>query len=262
MIARGLRQWWKTAVLAATGGIGESPLFLFEYALRGLRVVVLLAIWRSVVEAAPGASPMPLAALLTYTLMAGVLGPWLDVRTQLSEAFWQGSLVHHFLRPMGVVRQFAADLSGRQAVDALLFSLPLLLLAPWLGVDPTPAGAIVPFGLSLVLAVVVGLALEFGFGAVTLWIDQPVWLVEFVRRALSGLLSGAIVPLALMPFGLDQVLPWLPFAATAWAPLAIYTGVGDPVTLLASQVAWGLVLWPLVLLAWSRGRERLVAYGG
>ena len=264
MLGRELRQWGATAWLAATGFVGDSRLFVLDFALRGLRVVVLLSIWRIIVSARPEASPLPLEVLLTYTLIAEAFAKPMGIRTPLYESIWQGTLVGYFLRPSGVVRQFAAEASGQWAIDFLLFSLPLLLLAPLLGVSIAPAspGAAPLFALSLALAIAVGLAIEFAFGALALIGDQPIWLVEWVRRTLAGILSGALIPLAVLPAGLGDVFAWLPFAATAWAPLAIYTGAGDPVALLGTQLAWALVLWPLTLHLWSAHRERVVAYGG
>ena len=76
------------------------------------------------------------------------------------------------------------------------------------------------------------------------------------------MLSGAVMPLALLPWGLGDVLAWLPFAAIAWAPLAIYTGIGDPPRLMALQVGWAFVLWPLAGWLWRANREKVVGYGG
>jgi ABC-type uncharacterized transport system permease subunit len=261
---RGLQQWRATAWLAATGAVGESRLFLVDFGLRGLRVVVLLSIWRLIVSSRPEASPLPLNVLLTYTLIAEAFAKPMNIRTPLYDSIWQGSLIGYFLRPVGVVRQFAAEASGNWLVDFVFFSLPLLAIAAVLGIHVAPVSlsAGVLFGFSLMLAVVVGLAIEFAFAALALISDQPIWLVEWVRRTLAGVLSGAVIPLVLLPFELGEAFAWLPFASTAWAPLAIYTGAGDPRTLILTQLVWAIVLWPLTLLLWSRNRERVVAYGG
>jgi len=259
-----LGRWRATMWLAASAYVGESWLFVIDYALRALRVVVLLAIWRSILDARPGASPMPLEMLLGYTVVAEVFAHPLSARTNLANTLWQGTLVHYFLRPVGVVRQFAAEMTGQWMVDGVLFSLPLLVVA-WLGgihVLPADASAAALFALSLALAVAVGLALDFIFGALTLVLDEPVWLVANVRRALSATLSGAIVPLSLLPWGLGDVLSWLPFASMAWAPLAIYTGADGAGPLLAKQLAWALALWPLALGLWSWNREKVTSHGG
>jgi ABC-2 type transport system permease protein len=253
----------KTAAMSA-GDVGENPLFIMDYAMRLLRVVVLLALWRTILAGREAVGAMPLATVLTYTVVAEVFGQQLAVTTTLSEAFWEGTLVLRFLRPMGLVRQFAAEMSGRWALHFALFSVPLVLAAPLLGVDPRPAtpvaGAL--FVVSLCLAVVVGLAMEVLFGALTVALEQPVWLIDRARTAIATLLSGSLLPLAFYPWGLGDVFSWLPFAAMAWAPLAIYTGVGQPLPLMASQLVWAVVLWPLADWLWRANREKLVGYGG
>jgi len=258
------RQWRATAWLAASAHVGDSRLFVFDYAIRGLRVAILISIWIMVVGARPDASPLALPALLAYTVVAEAFSQAIHLETGLANAFWQGTLVNYFLRPVGVVRQFAAEGSGRVVLDFALFSLPLFGVSAAFGLAVLPVSitAALWFALSLVLSVAVGLAIEFIAGAIALLSDQPIWLIENVRRALSRVLSGAVLPLAILPFGLGDVLEWLPFAATAWAPPAIYTGFESAPRLVAPQLAWALVLWPLALGLWQRNREKVVAYGG
>src|SRR5205807_660552 len=85
------------------------------------------------------AGPMPLTSVLTYTLIAEVFAEQLNLRTTLNDAFWEGTLVMRFLRPMGLVTQLGAEMLGRWMIDFALFSLPLMAFAPLFGVDPRPA---------------------------------------------------------------------------------------------------------------------------
>jgi ABC-2 type transport system permease protein len=243
---------------------GDSPFFLLAYALRLLRVLVLVALWRTILADRTATGPLSLNAVLTYTLIAEVFAEQLNVRTTFNDALWEGTLVVRFLRPMGLVRQLSAEMCGRWLLDLLLFSVPLLLLAPVIGVDPRPASptAGILFVVSLTLAVLVGLAMEVLFGALIVALEQPVWLIEYVRAAIATLLSGSLLPLAYYPWGLGDVFAWLPFAAMAWAPLAIYTGAGNPLALLATQLLWLLILWPLGNGLWTSHREKLASYGG
>ena len=114
---------------------------------------------------------------------------------------------------------------------------------------------------SLALAVSVGLALEFIFGGLIVASEQGVWVVSRVRDAITTLLSGSLLPLALLPWGIGNAFAWLPFASMASAPLKIYTGTGNPLWLLPVQAGWSAVLWPLALWLWRANREKLVAYG-
>jgi ABC-2 type transport system permease protein len=253
----------KTAAMSFSV-IGDSPFFLINYALRLLRVLILLALWHTILGSRADTGPLGLAGVLTYTLIAEVYAEQLNLRTTLNQAFWEGSLVIRYLRPMGLVRQLASEMAGRWVTDFCLFSVPLFLAAPLLGVNPWPASvqAGVLFPISLALAIVVGLAIELLVGATVVMLEQPVWLVEYIRRAVALVLSGSLLPLAYYPWGLGEVFAWLPFAATAWAPLAVYTSAGNPGALIGSQVVWAIVLWPVANWLWRANRERMVSYGG
>jgi ABC-2 type transport system permease protein len=259
-----VRGYWKTAAIAAVEPVNEGPLFLADLGLRLIRVLVLLAIWRGLLEGRPPASGMSLSAVLTYTLIAEVFHDQLNVTTRLQEHIWNGTIAGRFLWPMGLVGQMASELAGRWSPGLLLCSLPLLAAAPLLGVDPRPATplALAAFALSLGLGIAVGLAIDFAFAVVIVRTGTSIWLVQLLRAAVTSLLSGALLPLALLPWGLGNVFAWLPFAAMASAPLRVYTQTGPTPALLAGQVAWVAILWPTVWWLWRRSREKVVGYGG
>src|SRR5437773_6540279 len=127
-----LRKYWKTAALAATAFVGDSPLFLMDYFLRFLRVAVLLSIWRAILAGRGTTSGMTLGSVLTYTLIAEVFGDQLACRAGIEEALWEGNMATRFLRPMGTVEQFSAEMLGRWLFSFCAFSAPLLLFAPLL----------------------------------------------------------------------------------------------------------------------------------
>jgi ABC-type uncharacterized transport system permease subunit len=259
-----LRKYWATAALAATSIAGESPLFLADYVLRFVQVAVLLTLWRVVLGGQTQDAGMSLAAVLTYTLIAQAFADQLKPRAGIADSMWTGSFANHFTRPMSIVGQFVAEMAGRWTFGLAFFAVPLLLCAPLFGVDPRPADPLhsALFITSLALGVAVGLALDFIFGALTVQLDMGPWVIERLYHAVGTLLSGALLPLALLPWGLGDALQWLPFAAMASAPLRIYTGTGDPLPLMGSQAVWAMALWPLAQWIWRANRERLTTYGG
>jgi ABC-2 type transport system permease protein len=263
-MARAWRGYVKTAALAGAGVVNDGPLLVVDYLLRFTRVAVLLSLWRVLFADRGEVGGMSLATVLTYTLISEVFTEQLTPRAGLDEAFWNGSIATRALRPGGIVGGFAAEMVGRWGLGLALCSLPLLLLAPLVGVDPRPASpaALALFAPSLVLTVAVGLALQFIYGALTVAMETNPWIMTQISGAVAGVLSGAVVPLPLFPWGLGEVAAWLPFAALAAAPLQIYTGVGDPLRLLAGQAVWALLLWPLAGWLWRANREKVTIYGG
>ena len=259
------RKYLKTAEMAFSAFFSDGPLVLLDYLMRVLRVAVLLALWRLVLGSRDdSAAGMPLSAVLTYTLIAQVFAPQLDVTTRIEDTMWEGTLTGRFLQPMGLVANFTSELLGTWAMHFLTFSAPLLLLAPALGVDPYPASAIhgALFAGSLALAAALGIAVDFIFCGIAGALGQNIWLVKYVRTGLMTILSGALVPLQLLPWGVGDVFAWLPFASMAAAPLRVYTGTGDPALLMALQAVWCALLWPVANWIWTANRERLAFHGG
>ena len=258
------RKYWKTAAMEATSFLGDSPIFVLDYLWRFLRVAVLLALWRTILTPQRVYSGMTIQSVLTYTLIAEVFAEQLTPRTDFTWELHYGTITTRFLQPIGLVGQFTSQSFGRWLLGFGLFSIPLLLGAPLLGVNPLPANLIAGllFLPSLLLAISVGLAIDFTFGALMVYFEQNVYGVDRLRTAASTLLSGALLPLALYPWGIGGVFAWLPFASMASAPLQIYPGTGNPVRLLLLQAGWSVLLWPLARWLERVHRERLVSFGG
>ena len=259
-----LRAYTKNATMAATSLVGENFLFLLDYAMRLVRVLLLLAIWRTLFAGKTDVAGLTLNDLLTYTLIAEIFADPLEAMTGFADAFWDGTISTRFLRPIGLMEQFATEQFGRWGMNFLFFSLPLICLTPLLGVNPLPANALsgALFCLSLTLGVSVGLALDFIFGAIAIGLEMPPFAVQRLRWSIGTLLSGALIPLALLPWGLGKLFALTPFASVASAPLQLFIGKGDPLALIAIQLFWSVALWPLVIWSWRKGREKMVSYGG
>jgi ABC-type uncharacterized transport system permease subunit len=259
-----VRQCWQTAMMAAAGQVGDSPLFLLDYLLRVIRVIVLLSIWRTILDGKGAVAGLTIGTVLTYTLIAEVFSEPLTCRTELAWMLHQGSIGPRFLWPMGIVAQFFSETFGRWWFGLAALSLPLLLVSPLLGVSVAPASPAAAglFALSLILAITVGLALEFIFGALAANLEQNVYAVDRLRGGLTSLFSGVVLPLAVYPYGIGDVFGLLPFASMASAPLRIYTGTGDALQLLLIQGFWAIALWPLAQWLWRVNRQKLVAFGG
>ncbi len=263
-MAIGLHKYTKTALLSATSYIGDSPLFLMDYLLRLMRVAVLLSLWRLLLPHGETVSGFTLPLLLTYSLLAEMFAELLEAYTDVSDAFWDGTIATRFIKPLSIFGQFTAEACGKWLFHLATFSLPLLLLAPLMHISLQPASwtSGLLFLPSLLLAVGVGLALDFLFTGIGIGLQFPPFAMTRARAAIAALLSGAFIPLALLPWNLGKIFGWLPFASMASAPLRIYTGTGDPLRLLILQAFWCAALWPLTLWLWRVSKEKMVSYGG
>ncbi len=259
-----LKGYFQSALMSATAQIGDNSLFAVTYLMRLLRVLLLLQIWRVVMHGRAEVSGYTLMHLLTYTLLSEAFRDMMECRTWLESSFWDGSIATRLLRPIGVFGQFAAEWSGTIAFNLCLFSIPLLLCAPLMGVSALPTTPIAGLLalLSLGLAVMVGLGIEYVFAGIAIGVQVHPYVINQMRAALGALLSGAFIPLAILPFGLGKIFALLPFAGQASAPLSIYTGSTEIGFLLGLQLFWAVLLLGFAHWLWEKNREKMVAYGG
>jgi ABC-2 type transport system permease protein len=85
-----------------------------------------------------------------------------------------------------------------------------------------------------------------------------VWFLDLKAVFITG---GMIIPLELLPNGLERASMLLPFRAMAYAPARLAAGHLEP-GLLLEQVAWILALAVAASAAFRAGERRLQVVGG
>lgn len=231
-----------------------------EYMLRGAGALAMLLIWRTLAQNGGDLNGMTLRQLTTYTLLTAILHPMLDVRTPISSWLHEGVLQSLYQRPMGVLSQLTAMTLGSWVMQLLCLSLPLALLMPLVGGTLVPAS--IWFLPSLILAVIQGFCVDFLFGCLIVRAANMSWQIECLRTALTGLLTGAVIPFALLPWGIGDYLALSPLGTLAGASLSLYVGTGDPAALIPAQILWTALLLPLSVYCFRKSTERMMSYGG
>lgn len=247
-----------TARMTARGKTIGGILFLLpDILVRSLCLIPLLMLWRSLYSPSDGDA---LANVLTYSFMAALLYELLSIRTPLTNWYYDGSAVSLYQRPMSVFGHVIAQALGATVPGLLLFSVPAALLSPLFGVSLMPRSlwAIPSFFLSVSL----GFAVEFLFSCLFIRMVNVTWVVFVIRHALMGLFTGAVIPFSVMPFGIGQVLSFLPLGSLGGAFLSVYSGLADPGPILLTQLLWNLILWPLAVFGFRKSQERMVSFGG
>ncbi len=123
---------------------------------------------------------------------------------------------------------------------------------------------LIGWGLSLVLAFMIGFLIESLMGLVAFWFLEVSSLV-FVYMLASYFLSGHMLPLDWLPSPASDVIRLLPFKYLAFVPAAVLLNKYDHQQLLIELslgFGWVIVLYFLNRLALARGLRRYSAYGG
>jgi ABC-2 type transport system permease protein len=248
---------WTACLEKLRGGI---PALLLSYFIRAAYILPLMILWRSLAAEGADLGGFTLAQLLTYTYLSTLLERQLNVRTPASGWLYEGLIIDLYQRPQTVFGQLTAHTMGEWLPAFAFFTLPMALLAPLFGLSLLPA-TLWAF-LSLLLAISLGFAVDFIFASFIISMKNLTWIATMIRSAVTAIFSGAMIPFALLPWGLGSVFELLPFASLAGAPLALYVGAAPALSVIPIQIFWNLTLWPLAVLVFKATRERMVSYGG
>lgn len=230
-----------------------------EIFMRLVCLVPLMFIWRSLAESGAEVE-MSVSQLLSYTYMNVLAADLMIVNTCLSAWNFDTKSLEMFTRPMSVFGHVIARTVGGWVPMLLLFTLPMLLLAPVLGIQVRPKTLwAVP---SLFLSVSLGFAFEFLFYCMMVRLRNVSWPVYVIRSAVVAFFSGTVIPFKILPFGMDQWIRYQPFGSLGGAFLTLYVGSADAAFVLPVQVFWNIVIWFAAVFWFRRSRERMVSFGG
>ena len=229
--------------------------------------LVMLALWTSVAAEAPFAGfteldfvAYYLAALIVRTLASN----W--VAWQLAEEIRTGTLSMRLLRPVHpLAGLFATQAGGVPLRMIVVLPVVVVLALSDAGAAVTGAPAhLALFALSLVGAWLLTFFTFVTIGALSFFLEKSIALAE-VYFGIFMVMSGYLIPLALMPPWLRTAADWLPFYYMMGGPVEILIGrhptLAGAAGVLAAQWAWTAIMATLAAVTWRRGLRRFEAFG-
>jgi ABC-2 type transport system permease protein len=245
---------------AAWAGIFTQ--FMFGMA----RVLILLAFY----NVGRGSQPISAAQAVTYVWLGQLffrLMPWSD--SELDAEVRTGQIAYNLLRPVPLLGQYFARSLANRVSSALLRFLPFLpvlflLPAPWGMAPPATVAGGLYWALSMVCAALLSASVNC---AMTMFCFKSV-VGDGVRLAvssLSTLLSGMVIPLPLLPDGLQGILMFSPFAGLSDLPSRLYLGALQPSmgpVVVGLQLFWCAAFLGIAWLQMARSLKRLDILGG
>jgi ABC-2 type transport system permease protein len=229
--------------------------------------VIYLVVWSTIANAQGGE-----VAGYTAGTFAAYFIVWTLVRNMnivFTPYGWEwriqrGELSAMLLRPIHPLHNDLAYFAGWKVVVIVLW-LPLaallsLVFRPEL--SPTWLDVAV-FGVAIWGAYLIRSMLLWMLGMVTFWTTRVAALYELFFAA-ELILSGRLVPMALMPDWVQGLAQYLPFKWTFGFPIESLVGRLTPQQLgsgLAMQLTWILIGTGLVLAVWRFGIRRYSAVG-
>lgn len=224
----------------------------------GTRVLLSFMLWSAIFAGQERVAGYTLPMMITYTLLATLIsrmqnqeaGAW-----QLAGEVREGQFSKYLTRPLSILGYFMAAGAGRWAfmllVNLMTFSLWGLAFSNWIVLPPNPLNLLWLL-LLLPLGALFMLLLNHTIGLLSLKFVDILGFM-FTKGTLVELLSGALIPLTLLPAGLVTLLKFTPVYYVVYYPVSLFLGQQSEPPLLAAAVlaGWCLVFW-FASEAWFR----------
>lgn len=228
---------------------------------------ISLVIWSTVATQNGGAvAGYTTASLTGYYIAWTLVRQWNIALTPFGfeQRVRQGQLSPLLLRPLHPFHYDLADFIALRIVGTLYW-LPIgvvmvVWLKPDLSHDPL---TILLFCVSLVFSFLMRFVFVYALGMIVFWTTR-VSAVFNLYFALETILSGRLVPQALLPTWAQQLAVWLPFRWSFGFPIEIIIGkLSIPQILqgMGIQVLWGIIATVAFMVLWHAGIKRYSAVG-
>jgi ABC-2 type transport system permease protein len=241
---------------------------LFNIALTFIWVFILYYLWMAAFAGRDLIGGFSWDEMRTYVVLAygiNALVGW-RIGSQMMGTIRTGEILRDLVRPLnycGTQISMAAGFSVVDGIISLLITLVIGLFVLDLQPPDSPAAAAL-FAISLLLGFITKALIVFSVSLLTFWTLNGVGLM-WAQQAIIAVLSGMLVPIALMPDWLRVVSEMSPMRGIVSTPLMLYLGKAagtDAVGLLALQLAWAAGMWFFANWAWQKAFNAVEIQGG
>ncbi|MBX3064337.1 MAG: ABC-2 family transporter protein [Anaerolineae bacterium] len=252
LIKRRASIWWSFASVQPKFFLQYTNWVYMELFTRTLGMAGITFFWYAVYASTTSISGMSLQQTINYILLAqlfsGLTGQ--SVMWWLGWSIREGAIAIDLLRPVDLQIQYYMQVVAQTWIT-FIFSIPLAIVALLFFGLQLPTNPLV--WLCFLIAALLGQLVVFFFdwmiGCLAFYTTE-VWGLGVMRNGIASFLSGAIVPLQMMPDWLRGLAAIFPFAQALYVPVSILSGATP-----LEQVPqlWAIqLLWILVLAVISR----------
>jgi ABC-2 type transport system permease protein len=231
-------------------------------------IIIFYFLWRVVFDDAQYIRGFTFPMMVTYVILSRVIAGQFagGINGTIASHIQYGSIAVELLRPISFMRLMLMKRLGEFVQYIFSRAIPVTFTAALVfGImPPVNITALLLFFISIFVGIIILYFVEFMVGLISFY-TLDFYGVLFAKTALLTLLSGAVVPFAMFPAGLANVLELLPFQFIVHTPVSIYMGLisgNEALIAIGFQVIWVGILWMLAALFYSIAIKKVVVQGG
>lgn len=232
-----------------------------------ISMAILVFFWRAIYADTNTISGLAQNQTITYILLAFIFMPLTsnDVVWEFGSNLREGMMIHHLLRPINFQGMNYAQMFGG-LVTRLALNIPMVIVA------------ILGFGLRLptspltwlafIISALLGFTVMFYFSwflACFTFYTTEIWGLGVLIEGMTFFLSGALVPLVMMPMWMRTVVLSVPFAQALAVPVGLLSGItplSEAPRIWLIQILWIIGMWVASTLFFRVAVRKITVQGG
>ena len=241
--------------------------FWIGLVLNVISMAILVYFWRAIYANTSTISGLAQNQTINYILLAFIFSPLThtDLIWEFGGNLREGMIIHHLLRPISFQGMNYAQSLGTLATS-LVLQIPMVVVAVLLfGLHfPTDLYTWLAFIVSALLGFTV-IFFFYWFLACFTFYTTEIWGLGVMIEGMNFFLSGALVPLIMMPEWVRNIVLGIPFAQALAVPVSLLTGItplSDAPHVWFIQILWILGMWILSTLFFRVAVRKITVQGG
>ncbi|HAN98712.1 MAG TPA: ABC transporter permease [Planctomycetaceae bacterium] len=274
--------WWIFLRISIEERLVYRGDFMLGTLMRFLPIVTQVFLWWAIFDAAMRDSSATDGRIVGYTredmmayyllaMVSRAFSSMPGLTSGIARQIQTGEIKKFLIQPVDLIGCLLLQRTAHKLVYYLIATLPFALVF-WLCRSFFPNGwpdieVLIAFGLSLVMAFLLGFFIEVCLGLVGFWFLE-ITSLAFIYMLLNFFLSGHMFPLELLETGSWPIREWveaMPLKYLAYFPAAVFLEKIPPERLwyeLAIEATWLAAFVLLARFLWWRGTARYSAFGG
>lgn len=232
-----------------------------------ISITILYFFWNAIYDNSAVISGLAREQTINYILLAFFFMPLVsnDLVWEFGSNLREGLMIHHLLRPVNFQAMNYAQQLG-VLVTRLAFQIPIVVLAIFLfGLKfPIDFSTWMAFIISALLGFTVMFFFNWLLACMTFYTTE-IWGLGVLIEGMTFFLSGALVPLAMMPEWMRGIVLSVPFAQALAVPVGLLSGItplADAPRIWLIQILWIIGMWIFSNLVFRVAVRKITVQGG
>lgn len=228
-------------------------------------ILISFFLWRSIIDS--NEIGYDLKQMMMYIIISNIilLFTQIHVEDEIEGDVKTYKLGQKMLLPINYTVKLVFGFLSRSLIRFLLIYFPFLVLAMLITSNNIVLSRVAYVPFIVIIAFVMNSLFSFIIGFLSFWTTE-IWGIAAVRNLITGLLTGAVFPLDILPETMQNIMLCTPFPYITYIPAKLLTDNEFNMQVVKNgmviSIIWILVLAAVVVILKNCGMKRYTSSGG